>query len=134
VVELGGGAVMRVKSAESPPRDEDVARALAIFSEAIRKSYGPRACDILLFGSRARGDHEPFSDADVVVVLADNDWDLFEEKRRLARLAYDAIVETGVHIQGWPVGRLAWERPESHTNPTLIRKMRRDARPLGPVA
>jgi predicted nucleotidyltransferase len=117
--------------ADAPPHEEDVARALTIFDAAVRAAYGPRAVDIRLFGSRARGDHGPFSDADVVVVLADDGWDLFDEKRRLARLAYDAIVEAGVHIQGWPVSRSAWERPETHTNPTLIRNMRRDGRALG---
>jgi predicted nucleotidyltransferase len=110
-----------------------VARAIAIFGEAVQSAYGPRLRDLFLFGSRARDDHGPFSDADVVVVLDDEDWNLFDEKRQLARLAYDAIVETGVHVQGWPVSRSAWEQPLTHANPALIRNMQRDARGLGSV-
>jgi predicted nucleotidyltransferase len=31
--------------------------------------YGPRLCNVVLFGSQARGDAEPDSDIDVLVVL-----------------------------------------------------------------
>ena len=124
----------RAAPRDTPPCAEDVARALTLFGEAIRGTYADRALEIFLFGSRARGDHGPFSDADVGVLLADDDWDLLEEKRRLARLAYDAIVETGVHVQGWPVSLSAWEHPETHASPVLVRNMRRDARALAPIA
>lgn len=119
------------QSVTPPPTGAEVAKALAMFASAVRSACGARVLHLLLFGSRSRGDFKPFSDADVAVVLAGEEWDLFDEKRRLARLAYDAIVETGVHVQGWPVSRAAWEHPDAHTNPTLIRNMKKDAKPLG---
>jgi uncharacterized protein len=113
-----------------PPSRGDVVRALDQFIGAVRRAYGSRVVDLALFGSRARGDFGPFSDADVAVVLNDDRWELVEEKRRLARIAYDVLVNTGVHVQGWPVSQSAWEDPETHSNPTLVRNMRRDARPI----
>jgi predicted nucleotidyltransferase len=47
---------------------------------AVRQRYGPRLVDILLLGSRARGDARPDSDADVAVILQEGDWDFREQK------------------------------------------------------
>jgi predicted nucleotidyltransferase len=113
-----------------PPTDEEVERALATFVSDVRRHYGDRLKGLYLFGSRARGDHRPESDVDVAVVLADGVWRPFCESMDIAGIATDTIVETGVHVQGWPVSRSTWEHPETHTNPALIRNMRRDARPL----
>jgi predicted nucleotidyltransferase len=47
----------------------DERKALDDYVAAVRAHYGPRLVDVLMFGSRARGDHRPDSDADVAVVL-----------------------------------------------------------------
>lgn len=114
----------------SPATEGDVAGALRRFAADLRAHYGERLRGLYLFGSRARGDHTPESDVDVVVLLDDGDWRLFSEKMDIAGIATDTIVETGVHVQGWPVSCSVWENPAEHTNPTLIRKMRRDAKPI----
>lgn len=49
-----------------PPSDQDVKAALARFRARAEARLGP--CQLILFGSRARGDHLLTSDADVVVV------------------------------------------------------------------
>ena len=113
-----------------PPDDATVARALADFAAAVRRHYGDRLRGIYLFGSRARGDHTPESDADVAVVLADGDWNYWTEKMQLADLSYDPLVETGTAIQGWPVRLNEWNQPDVHRNPSLIRAMLDDAKPL----
>lgn len=113
-----------------PPTEAEVTKALALFADAIRGAYGDRLAALYLFGSRARGDHEPHSDADVAVVLVDEDWRYMPEKMRLADLACDVIVETGVHVQGWPVSGKTWRDPAKHHNPGLIRNMKRDARAM----
>ncbi len=51
-------------------RDDPVIRAAV---EAVRAHYGERVEAIVLFGSRARGDHGPESDYDVAVFLKDMD-------------------------------------------------------------
>ncbi len=96
-----------------------------MFADAVRRAYGDRLKGLVVFGSRARGDASPDNDLDVAVILA-GDVDLYGEKTALADLAYDAIVETGVHVQAWPVSTDEWQDPEKHSNPFLVRAMRRD--------
>ena len=114
----------------APPGESDVARALDLFAASVHAAYADRLSGLFLFGSRARGDFEPFSDADVAVVLNDSDWALVSETRRLARLANEVLIETGVEIQAWPVSQAAWDDPAHHAETALIENMRRDAKPI----
>jgi antitoxin ChpS len=114
-----------------PPTEEEVAEAIARFAGDLRRHYGDRIQGLYLFGSRARGDHGPHSDADVAVVLDDRAWDFRREKHAVTDIATEVIVDTGVHVQGWPVSRSAWDDPAKHTNPLLVKNMHRDARPIG---
>ena len=110
------------------PDDATVARAIAAFASAVRRHYGSRLVGLLLFGSRARGDHTLESDADVAVVLDDEELDFWREKMVLADLSYDAILEFGADVQGWPIRRTEWLDPARHRNPTLVRAMQRDGK------
>jgi uncharacterized protein len=42
------------------------------------------------------------------------------------QLAYDAIVETCMDVHALPVSLDEWEHPEHHTNPALIRTIKRE--------
>jgi uncharacterized protein len=55
--------------------------------------YGARLKRALLYGSRARGDHGPDSDYDVLVVL-DGPLDRWEERKRLSALSAAIGLET----------------------------------------
>jgi predicted nucleotidyltransferase len=112
---------------------EPVAHALADFAAAIRRHYGHRLLGLYLFGSHARGDHMPESDVDVAVVLRDGKLHFWREKMTLAAMAFDAIAACGMHLQAWPVASSAWDQPETHRNPSLIRAMHRDGRELADV-
>jgi uncharacterized protein len=114
----------------SPPGVADVARALDRFAASVVTAYGDRLTGLFLFGSRARGDYEPFSDADVAVVLNDEDWGLVRETRRMARLAHEVLIETGVEVQAWPVSRASWEDPARCSDSVLVQSMRRDAKAI----
>ena len=111
----------------APPDEAAIDRAVRDFIAALRRLYGSRLRGTYLFGSRARGDNKPESDVDIAVVLADGDWDHWDEKMRIADLEYDAIVGTGVELQGWPVSAAEWANAEVHRNPALVQAMRRDA-------
>jgi predicted nucleotidyltransferase len=107
---------------------ETARAALRLFADAVRRAYGDRLEGLVVFGSRARGSASARSDLDVAVILADERIDRHREKMALADLAYDAIVETGLHVQPWPVSSDEWRHPRSHANPSLVRAMRRDGR------
>lgn len=115
----------------APPDDATVNQAIEDYARAVRQAYGARVKGIYLFGSRARGDHTPDSDADVAVVLQDRDWDFWAEVIHLSDLSYDVLMESGADIQGWPVNSSAWDDPHTHNNPSLIMAMHRDGRPIG---
>lgn len=114
-----------------PPTGVEAEAALTRFAADARRHYGPRLLGLYLFGSRARGDAQPDSDADVAVILADGPWRIIEEARLLADLSYDRLIEDGLDIQAHPVPQSAWSDPTLHPNPALVRAMRRDARPIG---
>ena len=115
----------------TPPDEATVDEAVHDFARAVRDAYGDRVKGIYLFGSRARGDHTPDSDADVAVVLDDGDWRVWDEKMKLASIEYDIIVDTGAEPQGWPIRESEWINPDLHSNPPLVRAMRGDAKPSG---
>ena len=117
-----------------PPTEAEVERALVDFAEAVKRHYGSRLVGLYLFGSRARGDYEPDSDADVAVVLGDDGWRYWDEKMQLSDLTYRPIIDWGVYVQAWPVPLSAWNDPEHYRNPSLVRAMRRDGKVIGDVA
>jgi len=97
---------------------------------AVREHYGTRLVDILLFGSRARGDARPDSDADIAVVLRDGDWGFWAEQMNLAGLAYDVLLDHGLFIQPWPIPITEWETPAKSQKRQFLEAVREDARSL----
>ncbi len=115
---------------ERPPTAAEVQAALDAYVAAVHARFGSRVHDIVLFGSRARGDHRPDSDADVAVILEDGVWRFWQEKLTLADLTYDQLMEFGVRIQPWPISASAWLKPETHHKSRLVEAMKRDGRTL----
>lgn len=71
------------------------------FSAAVRSAYGERLERIVLFGSRARGDHKPDSDYDIAVFVRDMGG-LLEEIRRLRDITVKIVDETDAEISAKP--------------------------------
>lgn len=113
-----------------PPSEPEVERALALFAADAARQYGKRLIGIHLFGSRARGNHGPESDADVAVILDDEDWRYWSEVRSLSRLTYDRLVQEGCDIQAVPIAASEWRTPETSRRAAFIHNVKRDAQPL----
>jgi uncharacterized protein len=112
------------------PDEAAVALALQAFAAAVRSHYGDRLRGLYLFGSRARGDHMPDSDADVAVVLADGEWVEWQERYILHKLAYDPGLESGLVIQPWPFSEAQWRDADHNAELPLARAARRSAVPV----
>jgi predicted nucleotidyltransferase len=111
-----------------------VEQALESFARSARQHYGERLRGIYLFGSRARGDFEEESDADVVVVLRDGDWRFWDEKKKVISLAFETVLATGLYVQAWPVAESAWSNPDPTLGPSFLESARRDAKPIQEAA
>jgi predicted nucleotidyltransferase len=78
----------------------------------------------ILYGSRARGESRPDSDADLALILEGGiDWALVGS---LAELAYEVFLERGVQIQPVPISLRDWLHPEGFMRPGFLRNIARD--------
>jgi len=71
--------------------------------------YGPRLKQVLLYGSRARGDFRPDSDYDVLVVL-EGPFDWWSEVKRLGEVSWNITYDTGAVPSLKPVAPEELER------------------------
>lgn len=87
----------------APYIDPATEQALHRFLDEVARQYDMTGA--ILYGSRARGDHRPDSDADV---------------------AYDVLLDTGINITPLPIWRDEWEHPEQFSNPALLGNIARE--------
>ena len=80
----------------------------------------------ILFGSRARGDAHPESDADVAVLLTGEPAPFVATKLALDDVAYDVLLDTGIRIQPLPVWQSEWNNPGTYSNPQLLANIARE--------
>jgi predicted nucleotidyltransferase len=103
--------------------DPDTERAVRGFVGRIPSDL--RMERAVLFGSRARGDYGPDSDADVALIFPDGA-DVWGLLWMLSGLAYDVFVETGIMIQPVPVSSRDWADPEHFSRPSFLRNVARE--------
>jgi predicted nucleotidyltransferase len=109
--------------------DPALASALDKFVRWARARYPVE--EAYLFGSRARGDHDSDSDADVALVLDEPaEGKTVPLKRGLSDLAFDVLLETGIYIQPIAIPKAHWRSPEAFRNPSLLHAIRREGRRL----
>jgi predicted nucleotidyltransferase len=104
-------------SAERPLQQADVLRIAGEVARDLRKLYGDRLVDVILFGSWARGDAHPESDIDLMVVLADMEspWD---ELRRMEGILWRHSFDNDTVLSALLV---TVEDYRSRRTPTLMR-------------
>jgi predicted nucleotidyltransferase len=81
-----------------PPQNSPI---LTRFRAALAEVYGDRLERVVLYGSRARGDHQPDSDYDVAVFIRDPGT-LTEELDKLASLTTAILLDIGAVISAKP--------------------------------
>ncbi len=104
--------------------DAATVEATRMFLERVETTHVLVAA--LLYGSRARGDHRPDSDADLAVILSGRCGDRSAVGRAFSGIAFDVLMETGIRIHALPLWEpeLAW--PASFSNPALIAIIQRE--------
>lgn len=100
-------------------------RALDEFVGEVKKAYGPRLKQVLLYGSYARGDARAESDVDVAVIL-DDFGSRSAESRRLGDLAWNYLLKKDVFIDVKPI------KERDLANPDLLfyENLRREGVPV----
>jgi uncharacterized protein len=104
--------------------DANTERAARTFLRRLDGKYA--VVDALLFGSRARGDHKPDSDADIAIVLKGERGDRYEVVRDLGGIEFDVMLETGIFIQAVPFWEDEFQEPTRFNNPALIANIKRE--------
>ena len=99
-----------------PPLPPDLATALHDAQRALRELYGNRLRAAVLFGSRARGDHEEDSDLDVAVFVRDY---RYEDRAAVVHVASEFLGEEPVYLQA-----MAFEAERYDATSFLMRNIR----------
>jgi len=104
------GALLResMPEAHADPVGLAIARQMAARLPSI---YGDRLRGVYLYGSRARGDHRPDSDVDILIVLDRVD-EYGAELRLSAELASDLSLEHGLTISRLIIPERDWQARE----------------------
>ncbi len=79
----------------------------------------------ILYGSRARGEHKPDSDADVALIVADRD-DVWQILWTLGGIAFNVFMDTDILIQPVVITLHDWLHPEGAVRPGFLRNIARE--------
>jgi predicted nucleotidyltransferase len=82
-------------------------QAVQSFVCQLRDLLAEQLLDVVLFGSKARGDSGPWSDIDILIVVQVEGWPL---RREISTLAARISLEYDVLIGPRVIGRERWER------------------------
>ena len=102
----------------------DIGDVILQFRERLADDYD--VIQLILFGSRARGDYHSESDVDVAMILQGEQGDFVETKLKMARRAFDVLVQTAVRVQPFPIWEAGWPDPAKQSDPRLLANVARE--------
>jgi predicted nucleotidyltransferase len=108
-----------------PPKMQIMKCLDPVTENAVRNFLARIPADIqveraILYGSRARGEHRPDSDADVALIVRELGG-AGRTSMRLADLAYYSYVDTGIMVQPVAIAIEDWLNPEEFPRPGFLR-------------
>jgi len=106
---------------------------LSRFAAEARREFGERLVGLYAFDylfDEGGEDDEISVDVDVAVILADGSWTFLDEKKRLAEITFDILLDAGVYVRTWPLPASAWREPSTYANPMLVQEIKRHSEPI----
>jgi len=85
----------------------DEQKAIAAFQERLQTQYSKRVFQVVLFGSKSRGDSRPESDIDILLVVDESNWRF---RHVVSDMAADVSLEYGVLIGPRVMSYARWQR------------------------
>ena len=101
--------------------------ALSDLIANVRNHYGARTAAIYRIISPRDLDELDRSDAEIVVLLADDNWRMLDEQRALGKFTFDALLHHDVYVRAWPFPAADWHAPLPSQHPRLIHELREHA-------
>jgi uncharacterized protein len=103
--------------------DPDTEAAIRLFLDRIPADI--RLERAILFGSRARGEHRPDSDADLALVLHERGND-GQTLLMPAGIAWQVFLDSGILIQPVPIAIEDWLHPDDFLKPGFLKSVARE--------
>ena len=82
------------------------------YIELLKAIYGNHLKEVILYGSRARGDNRPDSDFDIMILIDMPDLEIKDYQKKLSMATYDYNMDNDVEIMPTAKSRqhyLAWK-------------------------
>lgn len=88
--------------------------AVLEFTERLRKRFGSLIKEVILFGSKVRGESDRASDIDILIVLTNLSWEI---KKSISELAAEENLKHNVIISTIRYDENTWENPAVKASP-----------------
>lgn len=84
------------------------------------------AKSFILFGSRARGDHNEESDADLAIIVEGKPANSWDEIYAMGSAVWKVFDQTAILISPILIGEAEFDDPEKASNPAFLREIKKD--------